>query len=117
MARTLTRRQFVGSAAIAGTAMAVSSRSGRVLAQDTVTLKFWKPPGMPNERETAFFADLSQKYSAQHPNIKVEHLILPWASALEKYTATFAGNDVPDVTYQILPWITTFESQGVIAPL
>jgi multiple sugar transport system substrate-binding protein len=121
MARRLTRRQFVGSAAIAGAAIAAPfagrSRSGRVLAQDTITLKLWKPPGMAAERETAFFANLIQQYEASHPNIKVEHLILPWASAMEKYTATLAGKDVPDVTYQILPWLTSFESQGVIAPL
>ncbi|HET8524836.1 MAG TPA: sugar ABC transporter substrate-binding protein [Thermomicrobiales bacterium] len=121
MAQTLTRRRFIGSAAIAGVGLAAFSSGAWMeradAADGTVTLRFWKPPGMDNDPENKFFDDLIKKYQTNHPNVKVEHLILPWDSGFEKYTATFATKDVPDVTYQILPWLSSFESQGAIAAL
>jgi ABC-type glycerol-3-phosphate transport system substrate-binding protein len=85
--------------------------------QDKVKLRFWKMPGQANEAETAFYADLIKRFQAENPNVEVEHLIIPWDSGFEKYTATLAGGDVPDVTYQILPWLNSFLGQGAITPL
>src|SRR5918997_1346082 len=85
--------------------------------QDKVKLRFWKMPGQAPEAETAFYADLIQRFRAENPNVEVEHLIIPWDSGFEKYTATLAGGDVPDVTYQILPWLNSFLGQGAITPL
>lgn len=85
--------------------------------QDKVKLRFWKMPGQAPEAETAFYADLITRFQAEHPNVEVEHLILPWDSGFEKYTATLAGGDVPDVTYQILPWLNSFQGQGALTPI
>lgn len=89
-----------------------------VAAQDSpVALAFWKMPGLSPEAETAFYAEVGQRFQAEHPNLTMEHLIIPWDSGLEKYTATFSGNDVPDVSYQIVPWLNSFRGQGALAPL
>jgi multiple sugar transport system substrate-binding protein len=112
--RSLDRRKLVVGAVTAS----ALARFGTVAAQDEeASLRFWKPPGLPVEDETAFYAELIERYQAEHPGVEVEHLIVPWASAFENYTATLASGDVPDVTYQILPWINSFQGQGAIAPL
>ena len=99
------------------TAVAAPAGGGEAAPAATdekVTLKFWKMPGQGPDAETAYYADLIKKFNAEHPNITVEHLIIPWDSGLQKYTATLAGNDVPDVTYQIVPWLNSFRGQGAL---
>lgn len=112
--RSLDRRTLV----VGSAAAAALGRIGIALGQDSgAALRFWKPPGLAQEEETAFYADLIKRYQTDHPGVTVEHLIVPWDSAFENYTATFASGDVPDVTYQILPWINSFQGQGALAAL
>jgi ABC-type glycerol-3-phosphate transport system substrate-binding protein len=111
--QSLDRRQLMIGIAAAATL----GRPGVAQAQEEATLRFWKPPGLAVEQETAFYAELAERYASEHPGITIEHLVVPWESAFENYTATLASGDVPDVTYQILPWINAFRGQGALAPL
>ncbi|MBA3414283.1 MAG: sugar ABC transporter substrate-binding protein [Chloroflexia bacterium] len=123
---TLSRRRLVAAGAASGAlamAAAVASDGRRATArtlpapsQDGVTeISFWKPPHGLNDAE--LFATLFEAFSQEHPNIRVTHNIVPWASVDESFTAAFAGGDPPDVFYLPDEWYPKYAVQGQIADL
>ncbi len=80
----------------------------------TIQLAFWKPPGLPTNLENQFYSNLIASFRKENPSIHVTYLDIPWASASEKYTAAFASNNPPDVSYQILNWLSNFSSQNAL---
>jgi multiple sugar transport system substrate-binding protein len=66
-----------------------------------VTLTMWKGPHKPAGDETKLYARPTlDMFEAEHPDIKVEFTEVPWAQYNEKFTAAFAANAGPDVSYQ-----------------
>jgi multiple sugar transport system substrate-binding protein len=82
--------------------------------KETVTIKFWKAPHSQDEEK--IWAGIIDKFEEQYPNIKVEHLVTPWDTYEQQYTAAFAGSNPPDVSYQT-DWVVNFANQGKLADL
>lgn len=81
---------------------------------EQVTIKFWKAPHSQNEEK--IWAGIIDKFEEQNPNIKVEHLVTPWDTYEQQYTAAFAGSSPPDVSYQT-DWVVNFAKQNKLADL
>lgn len=79
-----------------------------------ITLTFWKAPH--SEHEAELWKPILEKFENENPNIKIEHLVTPWDTWMEKYTAAFAGGDPPDVSY-MTEWYPVFADANQLADL
>ena len=112
----VTRRRLLtmSAALMAGTALAAAA--GRTFAQDGVALQFWKMPNMAAESENAYWATAVAGFREASGN-SVEHLLVPWAEFLAKYTAAFVSGTAPDVSYQVTNTLNQFGTNGLLADL
>ncbi len=115
-AAPITRRRILAMSAalMAGTALAAAT--GGASAQDGASLQFWKMPNMAAESENAYWAKAVSDYQAASGNT-VEHLLVPWAEFLPKYTAAFVSGTAPDVSYQVTNTLNQFGTNGLLADL
>lgn len=74
-----------------------------------VTLKFGKAPHGPDE--IALFETWFAPFE-ERTGINVEHTVVPWGDVESTYTASFAGDDPFDVTYQVSTHLTLFGDRG-----
>ena len=74
-----------------------------------VTLKFGKAPH--GEDEIALFEEWLAPFE-EETGITVEHTVVPWGDVESTYTASFAGDDPFDVTYQVSTHLTLFGDRG-----
>lgn len=74
-----------------------------------VTLKFGKAPHGPDE--IALFETWFAPFE-ERTGINVEHTVVPWQDVESTYTASFAGDDPFDVTYQVSTHLTLFGDRG-----
>ncbi len=112
----VTRRRLLtmSAALLAGTALAATA--GRAFAQGGATLQFWKMPNMAAENENAYWATAVAGFKEASGN-SVEHLLVPWAEFLAKYTAAFVSGTAPDVSYQVTNTLNQFGGNGLLADL
>lgn len=90
------------------------SNDANAPADDKVTISFWKAPH--SESEADFWKPILAKFMEENPNITVEHLVTPWDTWTEKYTAAFAGGTPPDVSY-MTEWFPKFADANQLADL
>lgn len=111
----ITRRRLLAMSAalLAGTML---TSAGGAWAQDAGAIKFWKMPNMPAEKENAFWAKTVASFKEAN-GTSVEHLLLPWAEFLPKYTAAFVSNTAPDVSYQVTNSLDQFGTNGLFADM
>lgn len=74
-----------------------------------VTLKFGKAPHGADE--IALFETWLAPFE-ERTGINVEHTVVPWGDVESTYTASFAGDDPFDVTYQVSTHLTLFGDRG-----
>ncbi len=74
-----------------------------------VTLKFGKAPHGADE--IALFETWLAPFE-ERTGITVEHTVVPWGDVESTYTASFAGDDPFDVTYQVSTHLTLFGDRG-----
>ena len=74
-----------------------------------VTLKFGKAPHGADE--IALFEEWLAPFE-EETGITVEHTVVPWGDVESTYTASFAGDDPFDVTYQVSTHLTLFGDRG-----
>ncbi len=80
---------------------AVESTDAGSAAAEVVTLTMWKGPHKPAGDETKLYARPTlDLFEQAHPEIKVDFSEVPWQQYNEKFTAAFASNTGPDVSYQ-----------------
>ena len=77
-----------------------------------VTLKFGKAPHGADE--IALFETWLAPFE-ERTGINVEHTVVPWGDVESTYTASFAGDDPFDVTYQVSTHLTLFGERGAFA--
>ena len=77
-----------------------------------VTLKFGKAPHGADE--IALFETWLAPFE-ERTGINVEHTVVPWGDVESTYTASFAGDDPYDVTYQVSTHLTLFGERGAFA--
>ncbi|MBP1993861.1 ABC transporter substrate-binding protein [Paenibacillus eucommiae] len=81
---------------------------------EKVTLTFWKAPHFANEKDV--WATIIQKFETENPNIHIEFLETPWDGWDQKYTAAFAGQNPPDLSY-MPEYFVKFAKNGQLADL
>jgi multiple sugar transport system substrate-binding protein len=110
---------FAGLGALAGCAAPAAPQAevGDAAAPSAAaaTILYWKPPHSASEAE--IWQDLLPSFTEEHPNITVEHQVIPWGSVDEQFTAAFAGGSPPDIFYLPDEWYPKYVSQGQIADL
>ena len=55
--------------------------------------------------------------SSQNPGIEVEYRVTPWATWQETYTAAFAGDSPPDVSYVVDSFFPKYSDSGALVDL
>lgn len=116
----LTRRSLlqIGGAMGAAVALASCSLGETSGAKGKSQLNFWLTPNASPEAMKSFTDDMAKGLSdLSKGDTSVASLVVPWENALTKYTAAFSGNNPPDVTYQIMPWMNKWRDTGVLADL
>ncbi|WP_198664412.1 ABC transporter substrate-binding protein [Jiangella endophytica] len=104
-----------GLAAFLGSCGLGESSSGGSSSGST-SLDFWLTPNSSPEAMKAFTTEMATGIKeSSGGEISAASLVIPWENALTKYTAGFSGNNPPDVTYQIIPWMNKWRETGVLA--
>jgi multiple sugar transport system substrate-binding protein len=81
-----------------------------------VTIQFWHTFNV--EVETPFLADvLIPEFEAQHPNIKVEQLQVPYDQFRRKLLTSMAGGSAPDLIRADIIWVPEFADMGALVAL
>ncbi len=127
----LSRRDFlVRTATVAGVAAvgaglsacapavpAAEGDGGDMPAMEVVTLTMWKGPHKAAGDETKLCAQPTlDVLEEMHPEISVDFSEIPWGQYNEKFTAAFAADQGPDVSYQTESF-PRFVNAGHIMPL
>lgn len=58
--------------------------------------------------------DLTKKFEADNPGMKVSVTAVPWSSAYDKFKAAIAANQVPDVAQVGTTWMGEFVAAGAL---
>ena len=93
----------------AAQAEAASAIAATARPFEGVTLKFGKAPHGADE--IALFETWLAPFE-ERTGITVEHTVVPWGDVESTYTASFAGDDPFDVTYQVSTHLTLFGDRG-----
>lgn len=88
-------RAIVGLLGAAVSLLMVNSAS----AEETKTIGFWKAPHSADE--AALWAPYIAEFEKAHPGVKIDHVITPWNTWNEAYTAAFASGKPPCVSYMV----------------
>ncbi|WP_163509484.1 ABC transporter substrate-binding protein [Fodinicola acaciae] len=115
--RPLSRRTFLSATALGLGAAAGLSACGGGGGSGSGTISFWKTPVGDLAFEQSYNKKLIADFTAKQKDTKVNFLVIPWDSALPKYTAGYAGSNPPDLAYEILPWMNKFRGTGALADL
>jgi ABC-type glycerol-3-phosphate transport system substrate-binding protein len=113
----MSRRGFLTAAAAAGLGAAGLGGLAGCGGGDSGAVSFWKTPVGDLAFEQSYNKQLIADFGKAHKDTKVNFLIIPWDSALPKYTAGYAGGNPPDLAYEILPWMNKFRGTGALTDL
>ena len=104
-------------AAVAGTAAltALPRIAPSAKAQETVKLQVWKAPHTTDDQK--FFDDALATFTSQNPGVEVEYRVTPWATWQETYTAAFAGDSPPDISYVVDSFFPKYSDAGALVDL
>jgi len=98
------------------TAAAFAGAAFPVMAQDTITLKFWD-----NQQTESGLSQYQQeavkRFEAENPNIKVEVTTVPYPEYQQRLLTAVQGGNAPDVSTLDQIWIAAFAKAGAIMPL
>lgn len=84
-------------------------------AKDKVTIHFWDSNAGPTT--TPLYEELIRRFEQANPDIHVEYLGLPSASALQKFNTAIQTGDTPDVAMVYDRWVSDFAAKGELLPL
>ena len=83
--------------------------------QEQVKLNVWKAPHNPKDQD--FWNERLAAYMKDHSNVTVEYRITPWDTWQETYTAAFAGDSPPDVSYVVNSFFPKYADAGSLVDL
>ena len=114
----VSRRQLIkqsgmvaGAAALAATPLSRSTTR----AQETVKLQVWKAPHTDDDQQ--YFDGVLATFTEQNPNIEAEYRVTPWESWQETYTAAYAGDSPPDISYVVDSFFPKYSDAGSLVDL
>ncbi|QCJ44711.1 sugar ABC transporter substrate-binding protein [Bacillus sp. S3] len=83
--------------------------------EEPVTLQFWDENAGP--ARTPVWEEVIKRFEEKNPNITVEYVGIPNASAKSKYDAAIAADDMPDVGSMQTTWLPEFSIRNALLPL
>ena len=83
--------------------------------EEPVTLQFWDENAGP--ARTPVWEEVIKRFQEKNPNITVEYVGIPNASAKSKYDAAIAADDMPDVGSMQTTWLPEFSIRKALLPL
>jgi len=88
-------------------------------SDEPVTITFWGSYGNGgNSAQQDVLNDtLIPAFEAEHPNITVQYVDVPYDDLLQKLTTSAAGDELPDLVRADLGWVPKFADLGVLVPL
>ncbi|HEX3291181.1 MAG TPA: extracellular solute-binding protein [Gaiella sp.] len=91
------RARIIGAAVLVGVALAVvaSTASGGTQASSSITV--WLQTDANKDNWKAIIAAATADFQRQHPGVAVDVQFQTWGSHLQKFDATLAGGNAPDV--------------------
>lgn len=116
----MTRSRITAVALTAAAALAITGCSATDAASDgVVTITFWGSYGNGGNstQQDALNDVLIPAFEAEHPDIQVEYVDIPYDSLLQKLTTSAAGDELPDLVRADLGWVPQFAELGVLVPL
>lgn len=116
----MTRSRITAAAVMAAVALTVSGCTAADAASDgPVTITFWGSYGNGGNstQQDALNDVLIPAFEAEHPDIHVEYVDIPYDSLLQKLTTSAAGDELPDLVRADLGWVPQFADLGVLVPL
>ncbi|WP_216332512.1 sugar ABC transporter substrate-binding protein [Rhizobium sp. X9] len=87
-------------------ACAASLTYSSAFAQSAKVVTFWKAPHHAQEAE--LWQPIIDEFQKQHPDVKIEHVVTPWATWQEQYSSAFASDSPPCVSYMPDSYGTSF---------
>lgn len=84
-------------------------------AAEKIKLSVWKAPHNPKDQD--FWNEKLAAYMKDHPNVEVEYRITPWDTWHETYTAAFAGDNPPDISYVVNSFFPKYADAGSLVDL
>ena len=96
---------------VAATALAPAT------ADSTVTISFWHAYSQDSPEEKTISTLLIPRFEAEHPNILVKEVAVPYDALHQKLLTAAAGGDLPDVVRADLAWVPELANLGILAPL
>ena len=88
---------------------------GLASAAEPVTITFWDENAGP--MRTPLYDKMIADFEAANPDIKVEYVGIPWASAKEKYDLAIDSNTMPDCADVPQAWLSNYVLKEVLEPL
>jgi multiple sugar transport system substrate-binding protein len=117
----MTRSRIAAVAVMGAVALAVSgcSAAGAASDDDEATVTFWGSYGNGGNsaQQDALDNVLIPAFEAEHPDIDVAYVDIPYDSLLQKLTTSAAGDELPDLVRADLGWVPQFAELGVLVPL
>ena len=116
----MTRSRIIAVALMAAAALTVTGCSATDTPSDgAVTITFWGSYGNGGNstQQDALNDVLIPAFEAEHPDIHVEYVDIPYDSLLQKLTTSAAGDELPDLVRADLGWVPQFAELGVLVPL
>ncbi|NYE05695.1 multiple sugar transport system substrate-binding protein [Bacillus niacini] len=84
-------------------------------SDEPVTLQFWDENAGP--ARTPVWEEVIKRFEEKNPNIDVEYVGIPNASAKSKYDAAIAAEDTPDIGSVQTTWLPEFSIREALLPL
>lgn len=102
---------LVGSGAIVGLSTNGASASTK---QKTVTLQYWSTYNTADKEASTIAKVIIPRFEKLNPGIKVDSVIYPYSDLLNKFIATSAAGDPPDVMRSDIAWVAQLAQEGIV---
>jgi len=115
---TVHRREFLKRSGVVGAGLAAAGMLPRVgqtstaSAQESIRLTVWKAPHGAGDEQ--FFQEQFDKFITDWPNVEIEFRSTPWGAWAETYTAAFASDSPPDISYMPNAYFPKFAEAGLL---
>lgn len=84
-------------------------------AQDTIRLRLGEVQSSPDR--TVFLNELLEEFKAEHPNIEIEVITVPWGQSFQKLLTMVQAGEAPDVVELPARWLALYANADWLVDL
>jgi len=97
-------------------AAAAEAAEAELMKEEPIVLKFanW---GGTEEFTAALFQEFIDGFEAEHPNVTIESVAIPYPDYIPQLTTQIAAGDAPDVMQSYVLYSPPIQGMGALAPL